>query len=330
MTVRGLSHKAKVTEMHRVLCSWGPGQCPEVIDSLKGIAEVEFIAPEQQILHDRIADCDVYLAGLAVRLDGDMIQRADRLKLVATASTGLDHLDLQAMEERGVELICIRDEVALLDEITATAELAWALLLAAVRKLPAGHAAAMQGEWARDRLRGHQLSGKTVGILGVGRLGRMMVDYARAFRMNVIGCDPNPLRPIEDLEYVDFPTLLRRSDVISVHVHLTPQTRHMLDAAAFSRMADGVVIVNTSRGAVIEEQALVAALESGKVGAAGLDVIDGEWRTDLRDHPLIRYAREHNNLVISPHLGGVTYESQAMALKFTADKVADWIRQQRG
>jgi len=136
------------------------------------------------------------------------------------------------------------------------------------------------------------------------------------------------VRPIDapGVEMVDFDTLLGTADVISIHVHLTDANRSLIDAAAFAKMKEGVVIVNTSRGAIIDEAAFERSLRSGKVGAAGLDVIDGEWRDDLADHPLIRYAREHDNLVISPHVGGVTYESQAMTMQFVADKVAEAIR----
>jgi D-3-phosphoglycerate dehydrogenase len=144
--------------------------------------------------------------------------------------------------------------------------------------------------------------------------------------MNVIGCDTSPRRRIDGLRYVDFDTLLAESDVISIHIHLTPENRHLLGAAQFARMKDGVVIVNTSRGGIIDEAAFADALKSGKVGAAGLDVIEGEWRTDLAEHPLIRYAREHDNLVIVPHLGGITLESQAASSQFVADKLAEMLR----
>lgn len=105
--------------------------------------------------------------------------------------------------------------------------------------------------------------------------------------------------------------------------HLTPENEQFIDSKRIARMKDGVILVNTSRGRIIDEQALLAALESGKVGAAGLDVIDGEWRRDLEQHALIQYARDHDNLVIVPHLGGITWESQATVLYFVADKVAE-------
>lgn len=313
---------------HRVLCMWDVTHHPDSLDPLRAVADVDVIEPDEQYMLDHIHEYDVYLSALKVRFTEEMAKRgaAGKLKLVYTPSTGLDHLDLPAIEAAGLEWRCIKHEIDLLESVTATAEMAFTLLLSSVRKVPWAHAAAMRGEWARDRYRGHQISGYTLGVLGVGRLGRMMVDYGRAFRMNVIGCDPNPLKPIDDLEYVSFDELLRRSDYLSLHIHLTKETEHLLDAEAFSKIKDGVVIVNTSRGKLIDEAAFLDALNSGKVGAAGLDVIVGEWRDDLENHPLIAYAREHENLVIVPHLGGTCYESQRASSDFVAQKTAEIIQ----
>ena len=311
------------SDRFRALCLWDISFCPAVLDSLRRVSDVDIHPPDADFLRRNIGRYDAYLASMLVQFDADVADRADRLRVLATPSTGLDHIDLPALDRRGIELICIKTEYDLLDRFTCTAEMAWALALAAVRKIPHAHNSVMLGHWDRDHFRGRQLSGKTLGVLGVGRLGRMVVPYARAFRMNVLGCDPAPLRSVADLEYVGFDELLERSDIISIHIHLNEQTRGLIDARAFDKMRDGVVIVNTSRGAIIDESALLAALESGKVGAAGLDVIEGEWRDDLHDHPLIRYARDHENLVIVPHLGGSTYESQAMSFRFVADRVAE-------
>ena len=221
---------------------------------------------------------------------------------------------------------CIKTEYALLEQITATAELAFALMLAAARKIPAAYNAAMTGFWARDVFRGRQLSGKTLGVLGVGRLGTMMVEYGRGFRMNVIGCDPDPRERIPDLPYLPFDEFAARADVISIHIHLTPENENFLNAGRIARMKDGVILVNTSRGRIIDEAALLDALHGGKVGGFGADVIDGEWRDDLESHPLIAYARDHDHAVIVPHLGGVTWEAQAMSHRFVAERLADIIR----
>ena len=201
----------------------------------------------------------------------------------------------------------------------------WALLLATVRRLPWAFAAACEGRWARDEFRGHQISGQTLGILGYGRLGRMVAEYGKAFRMKVIACERQSVMPAPEVELVDFETLLRESDVLSIHVHLTEDNRGLIDREALAAMKQSAILINTSRGAIIDESALLEALQTGRLAGAGLDVIEGEWSTNLQEHPLIRYAREHQNLVISPHVGGVTYESQKMTLEYTVLKLKRYL-----
>ena len=310
----------------RVLCMHGITPYPDVLDPLREIADVTVEDGDQQRLVEVISNFDAYVASLHVRVNADVLARADRLKVIATSSTGLDHIDLDGCKRKGIAVIHNRHDYDLLRNITCTAELAFGLLLAVVRHIPAAFDAAKQGFWARDVFRGHQLNGKTYGILGVGRLGTISAQYARAFRMRVIGCDIKKI-DVPGVEQVDFDTLLRESDIITIHVHLTDETRGMIGPDEFAKTKDGVILINTSRGAIIDEAAFLDALESGKVGGAGADVIHGEWETNLYHHPLIRYARTHDNLVIVPHIGGVTFEAQAATLRHTAVKLAAWLKE---
>ena len=155
----------------------------------------------------------------------------------------------------------------------------------------------------------------------------MMVEYGRGFRMNVIGCDCSPRERVPDLEYLEFDEFSARADVISIHIHLTDDNVNFLNADRIAKMKDGVILVNTSRGKIIDEEALLAGLESGKVGGFGADVIVGEWRDDLAGHPLIAYARENDNVTIVPHVGGVTWEAQTITLSFVAEKMAAIMRE---
>lgn len=308
----------------KVLCTLDLGLAPDALTPLRAVAEVDHRMLDRQQLLECIDQYDAYLCGAELPLDAELIARADRLIVVATPSTGTDHIDKAALQARGIPLLALTTEYALLDSFTATAEGAWGLLLACHRRIPAAFAAACAGDWARTRFTSRQLSGKTLGVLGVGRLGKMVVEYGKAFRMRVLGCDVKELS-IPGMEQVDFDTLLRESDVISIHVHLNDETRGMLSHDAFARMKDGVVIVNTARGAIIDEAAFLAALESGKVGSAGLDVIDGEWMEGIGRHPLIQYARQHDNLVITPHTASATVESIAGGRIFIAQKLADYL-----
>jgi D-3-phosphoglycerate dehydrogenase len=311
--------------MWRVLNMADVSEIPDALDSLRQVAEVVSFPIDRQVLCEQIGQFDAYFATLAVRLDREVLQGADRLRAVATPSTGLDHLDLDVLRQRNIAVISLKDDTAFLDRITATAEMAWCLMLAVMRRLPWAFDAARQGHWARDEFRGRQISGKTLGILGYGRLGRMVADYGRAFRMRVLACDARPVRPAPGVELVDFADLLAESEVLSIHIHLTEENRKLINAEAFARMKPNAVLINTSRGAIVDEGALLAALESGRLAGAGLDVIEGEWRDDLDRHPLIAYANSHQNLVISPHLGGVTVESQRMAYARAAHHLAAYL-----
>jgi D-3-phosphoglycerate dehydrogenase len=299
--------------------------CPAALAPLSEIAEVISLPPNQAELEARIEDFDAYIASLHVRLDRPALERARRLRAIATPSTGLDHIDVEAAKARGIEVLSLTHDTEFLNQITATAELAWALLLATVRRLRPAMEAARKGHWARDVFRGHQLSGKTLGVLGYGRLGRMVADYGKAFRMRVLACDTKQIEPPPGITMTNFETLLKESDVLSVHIHLTEANRGLIDAAALAKMKRGAILINTSRGAIVDEEALLDALQCGHLGGAGLDVIDGEWAENLREHPVLGYAREHENVVVSPHIGGVTYESQTLALQHTVGKLKRYL-----
>lgn len=311
----------------RVLNMLDFSHCPDVLKPLDEVAEVVSQPSDQEALRTRIGDFDGYLASLAVQIDRSVMEHARRLQVIATPSTGTDHIDTALAGERGIAVLSLKDDTEFMNQITATAELAWALLLAVVRRLPGAVEAAKQGDWARDRFRGRQLSGKTLGIIGYGRLGRMVAEFGKAFRMRVLACDVRDVMPEPGVVMTLLDEVIRESDIISVHVHLTEENRGLIGSKEFTAMKPGAVLMNTSRGAIIDEQALLRALESGHLGGAGLDVIDGEWWPDLNRHPLIQYARTHENLVITPHIGGVTYESQELAYARTIHKLTEYFKQ---
>lgn len=298
---------------------------PNALEILKEVADIRCLPVDRQVLLAHIDKCDAYYGGMEIQLDKEIIERAKRLKVVVTPSTGTDHIDVKLLRKKGIELLSLTREYELLDTFTATAECAWGLLLACMRRIPKAVATVHAGEWPRERFIGRQLSNKTLGVLGVGRLGRMVVEYGKAFRMKVLGCDPKAFS-IKGVSRVDFDTLLHKSDIISIHVHLNSETKGLISCKAFAKMKPGVVIVNTSRGAVIDEKAFLDALESGKVAAAGLDIIEGEWLKDIATHPLVKYSRKHPNLVITPHIGGATVESIAGARIFMAERLAEYLR----
>ncbi len=301
-----------------LVCAADLSHLPAVEELLEASFELRRARPATpDNLARLLPQADAYFAALEVQLTEELISLAPLLQVIATPSTGLDHLDLAAAAAHDIAVLGLKDERALLDRITATAELAWALALACARRLPESFDAARRGHWARDELRGRQLAEKTFGIIGCGRLGTIIADYARAFRMSVLGYDLRDVR-IEGVDPVPLDELLACSDVVSLHIHLTEANRGFMNRNRLRRMKPGSILINTSRGAIVDESAVLDALNTGPLAAYGTDVIEGEWRDDLDRHPLVRHARERGNVVITPHIGGVTFESQAMAYEHTA------------
>lgn len=311
----------------RVLLIGSKDSAQEYYKPLWDVADLVEVPSQREAVEARIGEADACMTGLSLRFDDSLMAKAPRLRVLAFAATGRDHIDLDAAQKRGIHILCLKEETAFLRNVTATAELAWGLLLAVNRKIPWAFDSARQGKWRGfdGQRRGHQLSGKTLGVLGYGRLGTIVADYGLAFRMKVLACDTRAVKAAPGVTLVDHETLYRQADVLSIHIHLQGN-EGFIDRNTFAKLKKGIVIVNTSRGGIIDEQAFVEALESGQVGAAGLDVIEGEWSENLYDHPLIRYAREHETLVITPHIGGVTFESQEMTREFIIRKLADYLK----
>lgn len=277
-------------------------------------------------------DVDVLVIRLGHRIDAELISRACRLRVVVSPTTGLTHIDLAAAGQRNVAVLNLSGENAFLEQITATAELAWGLIICMSRRLPEAFEHTGVGGWNRDVLRGRELQGRTLGIVGLGRLGRMVANYGLAFRMRVLGFDPDPdvVAPT-GIERVRFDNLLAVSDVLSVHASLTDASRGFIDKRAFARMKEGVYFVNTARGELIDESALLSALNSGRVAAAAMDVLSGEPfpTPDLPpDNPLVRFARKNpGRLLLTPHIGGATSDAMAKTEVFMAQKLRSWLEQ---
>jgi D-3-phosphoglycerate dehydrogenase len=313
----------------RILCNCSIVHIPEAKLILESVGDVTYAEHKYPQLLEVIGDYDALLPSLDIHLDKSLLQRAKRLKLIATPSTGTDHIDLRSAAEFGIEVMSLKNDIEFLKKVTATAELAFGLILSITRRIPFAFDSAKQAKWSSRDFRGHELLDKTLGIIGYGRLGEMMARYAHAFGMHVSACDPYKTIREDFVTQVDFETLLRSADILTVHVHLNEETRGLISERAVSTMKQGVFLVNTSRGAVIDEAALLRALESGKLAGAALDVICGELEGDFENHPLIQYAQAHDNLILTPHVGGVTYESQAKAYAFTARKIQRFFSRQK-
>lgn len=311
----------------RILNTLDLSGAPEAVTAFQGVGELTSIPADREIVLDQIGKYDAYHASASVRIDRELLEYAPRLRLIGSPSTGTDHIDFDELRARSITCLDIAKEYELINSFTATSELAFGLLLALIRNIPQGKKAAEKGAWLREALAGFQLSGKTLGVLGLGRLGIISSRIAQGFGMRVIAHDVRN-RDVEGVAMVDFGSLLNKSDVLTVHLHLNPTTDGLIDSNAFREMKRTAIIINTSRGRIIQEEALLEALDRGQIAGAALDVIDGEWLSEaqLFEHPLINYARDHDNLLIVPHIGGSTVESIYGARVFMARKMANVIR----
>jgi D-3-phosphoglycerate dehydrogenase len=270
-----------------------------------------------------IAELNVVIIRLKYLIDASMLAQAPALNVISTATTGLDHIDLQAAEKRSITILSLRGETAFLKTVTATAEHTWGLLLALLRHIPQAHAAVVSGDWDRTKFFGRELQGRTLAIVGLGRIGQMVARYGLVFRMRVVAYDPYQTEWVDGVERSEsLRAALSGADVVSVHVPLSRETTHLIGAAEIGALKNGAVVLNTSRGAIIDEAALIDALERGHLRGAALDVIHDEYSptSGLRDR-LIRYAASHQNLLITPHLGGATHDSLEKVEIFMAEKL---------
>ena len=264
-------------------------------------------------LNERIGEFDALIVRSATKVTADLIDRAGNLKVVGRAGTGVDNVDIAAATKRGILVVNAPESNSV-----AAAEHTLALALALCRNVPQAHSALVGGDWARSRYGGNELYGKTLGVIGFGRIGQLVARRALSFDMNVVGFDkfvaPERFRElgVEGVETSD--ELYERADIITIHLPKTPDTVNWIDATALTRMKDGVRIVNCARGELIDLDALSAALDSGKVAGAALDVFPEEPTTQ---HPL--FGRD--DVVVTPHLGASTAEAQDRAGTITAEQV---------
>ena len=271
----------------------------------------ELALPRADLLR-RVREVSGLVPTLADRVDTELLDAAPRLRVVANHAVGYDNVDVPACTARGVWVTNTPDVLT-----DATADLAWALILALARRLREGERMVRAGEyagWAPTMLLGRELRGRTLGILGYGRIGRAVARRAEGFGMRVLFTARGGGTPFDEL--------LQQSDVLSIHCPLTPQTHHLFDAAALLRMKRGAILVNTARGPIVDEAALAAALEAGHLGGAALDVFEHE--------PLVHPGLVgRDDVVLLPHLGSATQEARESMARIALTQVELVLRGER-
>jgi D-3-phosphoglycerate dehydrogenase len=303
--------------MHRVVVA--DPVAPAGLDLLReaGVDIVDAAGTGRAELLGLLAGADALLVRSRTRVDRELLEAGDRLRVVGRAGIGVDNIDLDCATELGILVLNVPSA-----NLLSATEHTFALLLALARRVAAADAAMKAGSWDRKRFLGVELHGKTLGIIGFGRIGQQVALRARAFEMRVMAHDPFLDPAVAErlgAPLLGLDELLERSEVVSLHVPLTPQTRGLLGAAELARMKESALLVNCSRGGVVDESALMEALEGGRLGGAALDVFEqeppGDW--SLARHPRV---------VATPHLGAQTREAQDRASVEAARMVLQALR----
>jgi glyoxylate reductase len=279
--------------------------------------------PSREELLRRVKDKEGLVCLLTEKINEDLLRAAPKLRIAANVAVGFDNIDLAACTKRGV---VATNTPGVLDETTA--DFAWTLLMAVARRLGEGEALARSGNWKGwdlDQLVGTDVWGKTLGIVGFGRIGRAVARRASGFQMKVIYTDAVRVSTEVEKElkaqFRDMNALLAESDFISVHVPLLPETRGLFDAPKFYRMKPTAFLINTARGPVVDEAALVAALEDGKIAGAALDVYENE--------PLIHRGLRRPNVLLAPHIASASLETRTKMACIAAQNVVSLFSGQR-
>ena len=289
------------------------------VDSLKRAGLVVDYKPEIKAaeLVAAARDYDVIIVRSRTKVTKEVID-ASNAKIIARVGVGLDNVDVKAAEAKKIRVINAPEAASI-----AVAELAIGLMIALARSIPMADSENKKGNWIKKDLMGTQLSGKYLGIVGVGNIGRNIGRMAKALRMNLIGYDPYPINrefiAETGMVVTDLNTLVESSDFITCHVPSTPETKHMFNADRFAKMKPGAFLVNTSRGEIIDENALYDALKASRLAGAALDVFEVEPPTNKQLLGL-------PNLVCTPHVGAQTREAQELASIVIAEKVIQMLR----
>lgn len=298
---------------------------PEILES---VGEVTYIDdPTLQEVVSVIGSYDAIYTNpnkSKVFIGKEVIDAAKNLKVICTASTGTNHIDKAYVAEKNLPILALTEERDVIKRISSTAELAFALTMSGLRHVVRSHNNALKGEWDYTKYIGRQMNCLTIGVIGYGRLGSMYAGYCKAFDSKVMVYDP--YKKVEDAQLIqvdDLKMLLKESDIIAIHVHVTDETIGMINAECFKLMKKDVLIVNSARGDIINENDLVRFLSENSEARIATDVLADEVRNRL-ESPLLKYAQNHEQVIVTQHIGGMTREAQEIAFGHAAKRLKNF------
>lgn len=303
--------------MHKILVTEPEYFTKESLRLLSKVGRVEARRMSRRELLSAVHDAEVLVVRIDTKVDALLLRRAKKLRCVVSATTGLNHIDTAYLQKHRIPLFSLSGAHSI-----STAEHAIALLFTAARRIPWAHTHMARGLWERWEFIGTELTGKTLGIIGIGRIGTEVARRACALGMCVIAYDPYLSRKeirVRGGEKVSWRNILQKSDILSLHAPLTRKTFGMMGKKDFSLVRPSLILINTARGAIIQETALISALAKRQIYMAALDVYPEEPLAP--SHALRKYAKTHNNLILTPHIAASTHEAISRASLFAANAV---------
>lgn len=309
----------RLQQMHNILVAETLNFSPQAVKGLEQLGSVTLRDIEKEELTHALATYDVFWFRLKFRIEETDFPSETKTRFILCPVTGLDHIDLDACQKRGIQVIALKGETEFLKTVRATAEHTIGLTLSLLRHIPRAVSSVKDEIWQRDLFKGHEIFGKTVGIVGVGRLGTITAGFFKAFGAKVIGYDIKEFDTSVCQKAENIEQLFSTSDIISIHLAYNESTHHLVNAALLNLLKPEAVLINTARGGVVNSMDLLQALQNKTIAGAALDVIEDEYNT--AQNPLITYAKQNDNLIITPHIGGNTYESFEKTELFLLDKL---------
>ena len=297
-------------------------------DTLNKIGYVDEKNLDTNQLRNIIKMYNILIVGLENSVDSKIIDNGTNLNIIATSTTGLDHIDTNAAMKKNIRIVSLNGENKFLSTISSTAEYTFGLILSLIRQIPTNISIVKNYTWERDIYQGIQLKGKTIGIIGFGRLGRMIAQYANGFEMNILTYDPILSNIDPKFSYVTMvrlKKLLSSSDIITIHASLNESTENLIGPEEFNSMKKGCYLVNTSRGKLVDENALLNSLDRGQLKGAALDVLANEtdFSENFPKNKLIEYSKINKNLIITPHVAGLASDAVTNTRYFIAKKIVN-------
>lgn len=310
----------------KLLIAESEGFSTKALAMLATTFEVDLCDLGRAQLLERLAPYEFLWVRLRNMIDAEILGVAPRLRAVATNTTGLNHIDLEAADRLGISIVSLRGEVEFLREIRATAEHTIGLCLAHLRKIPEAHTHCMNGGWDRNQFRGREIYRSTVGIIGYGRLGSITASYFKALGASVVVHSAGLLNgdAVDGFPTVSLDQVFEQCDIVSLHINYVPENDQMIGERQFRKAKPNCLFVNTARGELVDQQALIHALEEGWIAGAALDVLANEQETQTVDPRLLELPP--HKLVITPHIGGNTVESLVGTEVFLAHKLIAFVR----